>query len=299
MKNIYTFISLLSCALAFAACKDKTETTSPPAPASSGESQSEKPAAPEEPTAKPVEAGKSAVTPAMRAAKLGFAKHLPKNIAMYDTVINGRKAFDKMLKSPLGAYLVERMEAEGMSLEELQGNDVFAAQIASYSEEVFYAYGPGASQSFGLARNFLERLSYYGSRYSVFKLDGLLSGGTKAQRDDVKQILDGPLKGAEKDIIKLFAAFDMPAYYQGSKISDKEMRAQVRADMEQMYEVFSMMGEAAEEISIKRGGAEFRGYKIVGEKLAAMLGESVVKSLEEMFDINDIEAFIEKNKTSN
>lgn len=288
MKIKYILLSLLAGSLAMTACKEKTETASPAA--SQGESgQTVEPEVPvEEPVAPPV-----SITPEQRAAKLGFAGRLPKEITSYDAILNGRKTFDRVLKSPLGAYLVERMEDEGISMDDLAlgaGNDELVSQIALYSEEFFAAYGPGGAESMDLAVHFFERLVYYASRWSVFKLDGSLHDGSKF-RPEGEQIFSGPLKGVGKDVLKMLSAFDMPAYYQGGKVTDPETRDLVMAQLEQSVSVLQFLDPAVEEVSFKRGDYEFSGYKIVGRKVAEQIDEDVTGELQKLFGAADVQAF--------
>ena len=120
MKHKYIFIPLFAGVAAFTACKDKSTTSSSSSDQQGGDN-----------TAQPAVPTPDAIKPSAsvddRAAKLGFAKHLPKDIAVYDAIFNGRKAFDKLLKSSLGEFILERMADEGMSLDDLQKNEQFAA----------------------------------------------------------------------------------------------------------------------------------------------------------------------------
>jgi hypothetical protein len=292
MKRKYLYIPLVAGAVAFTACKDKT-TTSSSSSDQSNETQTQQPAAP---TPDPIKPSASIED---RAAQLGFAKHLPKDIVVYDAIFNGRKAFDKLLKTSLGEFILERMADEGMSLDDLEGNEQVASQIAMYSEEYFSAYGPGTGETFELGMKFVERLGYYGARFGVYMGDGVVREGEDFEPEGPKPIMEGPLKGAPKEMIKMIADFDMPAFYQGSKVSDEETRDLVIAQMEQVISTLGMLEEAVEEITIKRGDAEFTGYKVSGAKLAEMLDDDTVEEMQEVFDIADIEAFKKTLATKN
>ncbi|MCP5536442.1 MAG: hypothetical protein H7A51_09440 [Akkermansiaceae bacterium] len=294
MKRKYLFIPILAGAVAFTACKEKT--TPADSSGQAGSDQTQQPAVPGLPTPDPIKPSASVED---RAAKLGFAKQLPQNITVYDAIFNGRKAFDQLLKTPLGEFILERLADEGMSLDDLEGNDEVAAQIAMYSEEYFSAYGPGTGETFELGMQFVERLGYYGSRFGVFMADGFVRDGQDFKPEGPKPIMEGPLKGAPKELIKMIADFDMPAFYQGAKVSDDEARELVMAQMEQLVSVLSFLEEASEEITIKRGDKEFSGYKVSGAKLAEMIDENAVEEMQEVFDIADIEAFKKTLATKN
>jgi len=286
MKKKYILFPSLAIALAITACKEKTTTA--PAADQSGVDKAEQPTIAKESKTAGL---KPAATTETRAARLGFAKHLPKNIISYDAVFNGREAFDKLSKTSLGGFILERMADEGISLDDLQGNDSIAATLSMYGEEYFTAYGPGMDEMFGLANSFLNRLAYYGSRVGVYMADGTVREGKGFNPKGPGEFLDGPLKGAPKELIKMIADFDMPAVYQGAKVSNEDSRSMVMAQMKQSVAIFAMLDGAAEEINIKRGGAEFHGYKLDGVKLAEKLDDKAVQELQEVFDIGDIKAF--------
>lgn len=283
MKRKYILIPLLSGAVAFTACKEKPSTT---APATSGETPEQSGDVTPEPD--PV---KATATPEERAKKLGFAQNLPKDVEHFEAMYNGREAFEQVMGSELGQFLMERMADEGMDLEELMENDEFVAQIASYSEEYFAAYGKGSGKGFSTAALFLEKLVYYGARTGVFVGDAMVGEDGDFNPESPKVFTEGPLKGAPKDVIKMIAEFDMPAFYQGSKVSDEEIRELVVSQTEQGVSLLGMLGGAVEDVTITRGESEFTGYKVIGKNLSEMITEDAVEELQEVFDIADIESF--------
>lgn len=228
-----------------------------------------------------------------RAAKLGFAKHLPKTIVKYDGIFKGKEAFQQFLKSPIGTFALQRIADEGISLEDLMKSDDAAGQIAQYSEEYFTAYGPGTSKSFDLAVNLLNRLAYYGGRTGIHMADGFVREGDAYKPDEPYQFIKGPLKGASKEVVKMFQSSNMPAVYQGCKVSDADTRELVVEKMEQMTSLFGMLEEASEPITIKRGGNEFSGFKLSGAKMAEQIDEDDIKEMQKIFGIEETNAFIE------
>ncbi|MGB0775440.1 MAG: hypothetical protein ACPGUY_06310, partial [Akkermansiaceae bacterium] len=269
-----------------AACKEKPSDTTPE---TGSEGTPATAPAVETPKAEPL---KATATAAKRAEKLGFAKNLPKEISHYEAMFNGRKAFDKLMATDLGQFIIERMEAEGMEYKDMLENEQVAAQIATYSEEYFAAYGEGTDESFQLAYDFMERAAYFGAKVGVFAADGYMREGEDFNIEGPKVLFEGPLKGAPKELIKMMARFDMPAFYQGARVSDEETRELVSAQMEELAsQIGNGMPDATEEVIVKRGGSEFKGYKIVGAKLAEMIGEEETEELKKGFDIEDIEAF--------
>lgn len=270
------------------ACKDKSTTDSSGSSSpdsSAAQSTSSQPAAP---TPDPI---KPSATPEKRAAKLGFAKYLPKDIAKYDAIFNGKKAFREFLKTPIGAFVLERMADEGMSLEDLTSDDQVASQIAMYSEEYFTAYGTGTGETFELVTKLLNRLAYYGARTGVHFADGYVREGEDYSPKGPGELLTGPLKGAPKELVKMFADFNVPAIYQGAKVSDEEMREMVAAQMEEITSMFGMAEDASEAVTIKRGDYEFTGFKIIGSKLAELISEDDMEEMQQIFEVEDINAF--------
>lgn len=285
MKRKYILIPLLSGAVALTACKDKPKTTAPATPDQASESTD----ASEVLTAPKADPIKASATPEVRAKKLGFAKNLPKDIVHYEAMFNGRKAFDQFMKTGLGEMILQRMSDEGLDMEDVLKDEAVLAQIASYSEEYFAAYGKGSEKTFELGVKFFERLIYYSARAGVFVGDGLVREGEDFNPESPKVFFDGPLKGSTKEMVKMIADFNMPTFYQGSKISDQETRDLFASQMEEGIGMLAMMGEASEPITIKRGDSEFSGFKIIGEKLADMIIDE--EDLQEGFDLTDIQAF--------
>jgi len=207
----------------------------------------------------------------------------------YEAIFNGRKAFDQLLKTDLGAFILERLADEDLTMDDLMADEDVALQIAAYSEEYFTAYGPGTGENFELGVKFIERLLYFGAKTGVFLGDAYVREGDKFNPGSPKIFMDGPLKGAPKEVIQMLADFDMSSVYQGSKVSDKEARENLALQMEQGLSMLQMMfDDAVEPITIKRGDAEFKGYKVDGAKLAAKIDEKTEKEMQEVLDIADI-----------
>jgi len=223
-----------------------------------------------------------------RAAKLGFAKHLPKTIVKYDGIFKGKEAFQQFLKSPIGTFALQRMADEGISLEDLMKSDDAAGQIAQYSEEYFTAYGPGTSEGFDLAVNLLNRLAYYGGRSGIYMLDEFVREGSVSYQNIDPYVYGPPLKDAPKEVVKMIQSFNMPAVYQGCKVSDADTRELVVEQMEQMTSLFGMAEEASEPITIKRGDNEFSGFKLSGAKMAEQIDVNAKGGPHEWFEIEDL-----------
>jgi len=231
MKRKYIFIPLLAGSVAFTSCKDKSTTTS--SENSTGTTDQGENVAP----SKNGEVSQVLGGAEDRAAKLGFAKHLPKNIVSYSALFNGRQAFEKLLQTPVGEFAMKRMAEEGLSIDDFAGNEEITAPLAMYSEEYFTAYGEGSSEVFEVILDLYARGLFYG------------------------------------EVLALLAKAEIPPVYQGAKVSDSDTRDLLLSNMEGIFD----FGEeaidegVAENVTIKRGESEFNGFKVYGSKIVELL----------------------------
>lgn len=221
---------------------------------------------------KPVEevvAPEVSITAEKRAEVLGFVKYFPKNISAYSAVINGSGVFEKMLETSIGKFLMERLEDEGVSLEQL-GEEVvgdISPSLSAYSEDFFVAYGPSAPEGIKVATEFVERLVYHAGRLAIYTGDAAVGEKMPEAMSPTSKLFSGPIKGLPADFIKAMAQFDMPAYYQGAKVSDENDRAMMREELESIVAMMRMMEVGVEDVSFERKGAQFDGCKFDGKKL--------------------------------
>ena len=280
MKRKYIFIPLLAGSVAFTSCKDKSTTTS--SENSTGTTDQGENVAP----SKNGEVSQVLGGAEDRAAKLGFAKHLPKNIVSYSALFNGRQAFEKLLQTPVGQFAMKRMAEEGLSIDDFAGNEEIMAPLAMYSEEYFTAYGEGSSEVFEVILDLYARGLFYGARTGVFFTDAEISGNPGLESPKV--LLDGPLKGMPEEVLALLAKAEIPPVYQGAKVSDSDTRDLLLSNMEGIFD----FGEeaidegVAENVTIKRGESEFNGFKVYGSKIVELLEK------EEDTDLKEIEAIV-------
>mgnify|MGYP000197244481 FL=1 len=214
------------------------------------------------------------VSPAQRAAKLGFAQYLPANVSAYSAVINGSSVIDRMWKTPVGAVIKERLEEEGVSFDDLSsGQGILQLQAAQYGEDYFVAYGESAPKVSKEVIEFSDRVSYYAGRVSVYAGNAAVAGKMAEAMNDPKKVFAKPLKGLPADFIDMFREVDMPSYYQGVKVSGEDSRALVRDQLEAVPNFFSMIEVGVEPLVVERGGAQFEGYKFSGKKMQEELAE--------------------------
>ena len=218
------------------------------------------------------------VSPAQRAAKLGFAQYLPANVSAYSAVINGSSVIDRMWKTPVGAVIKERLEEEGVSFDDLsdpqaQMSGILQLGAAQYGEDYFVAYGESAPKVSKEVIEFSDRVSYYAGRVSVYAGNAAVAGKMAEAMNDPKKVFAKPLKGLPADFIDMFREVDMPSYYQGVKVSGEDSRALVRDQLEAVPNFFSMIEVGVEPLAVERGGAQFEGYKFSGKKMQEELAE--------------------------
>ena len=218
------------------------------------------------------------VSPAERAAKLGFAQYLPANVSAYSAVINGSSVIDRMWKTPVGAVIKERLEEEGVSFDDLSsGQGILQLQAAQYGEDYFVAYGESAPKVSKEVIEFSDRMSYYVGRMAVYAGNAAVAGKLFEENVHPNKLLaelfTKPLKGLPANFIHMFREVDMPSYYQGVKVSGEDSRALVRDQLEAVPNFFSMIEVGVEPLVVERGGAQFEGYKFSGKKMQEELAE--------------------------
>lgn len=255
----YIIPFLLTGLLAFVSCKKKTEK---PSVESEAEVQVQSPVA------------EIRVTPEQRAAKLGFAQYLPANTSAYSAVINGSSIIEKMWETPVGKVIKERLEQEGLSIDDLAGNQgMIQMQSSQYGEDYFVAYGESAPKAGREVLKFSDRVSYYAGRMAIYAGNAAVAKNMDSAMSDPKKIFDAPLKGFPADFVDMFRQVDMPAYYQGVKIADEDARALAREQLDTVLSIFSMLKIGVEPIMVERGGAQFEGFKFSGKKMLDEMGE--------------------------
>ena len=222
------------------------------------------------------------VSPAQRAAKLGFAQYLPANVSAYSAVINGSSVIDMMWKTPVGTVIKERLEQEGISFDDLsdpqaQMSGILQLGGAQYGEDYFVAYGESAPKVSKEVIEFSDRMSYYVGRMAVYAGNAAVAGKLFEENVHPNKLLTElftkPLKGLPANFIHMFREVDMPSYYQGVKVSGEDSRALVRDQLEAVPNFFSMIEVGVEPLVVERGGAQFEGYKFSGKKMQEELAE--------------------------
>ncbi|MGB2009940.1 MAG: hypothetical protein ACPH5P_03535 [Akkermansiaceae bacterium] len=246
-----------------------------------------------------------AITPEQRASVLGFAQYLPKDISHYSAVINASSSIERFCQSPLGVLIMDRMEDEGISVDDLDMLMGVDYNLSGLSNDFFVAYGAGAPAAVDSFTTFLGRLCYNAGRIGVYAGNALVKDSSDGAMHPT-MLFGSPMKGIAPDFIKFLEEFDMPAYYQGIHVSDDEGRAMAREELEALPMLMSMMEIAVEPITIDRAGSSFEGWKFSGAEFVAVikeqfLNEGGARSLSESMGVSkdDIKAFLEAMASKN
>ena len=295
MKRTHLFVPVLAGGiLSLTSCKEKSET-----PEELVEIVEEVKNVVQKSPAKEDTVVKS-LTAAERAEKLGFAQYIPKDTLIYSGIFNGKDAFNRLLKTPIGGFIQERMAEEGVSFDGVMETSEFKSMLSIYSEEYFVSYGTGSGEAINSAVGLYEQVLYYLSKSGVFVANAYIQDGENIQPGSLFLPLDkGPLKGAPADLIQFLSQAKMPPVMQGSRVSDLDARNEVLAYYEQTISVFGLIGEAAEPITIKRGESEFSGFKVSGTKLAEMMDAGPKEQLKPFIKEDEIDGLIEAIKGQN
>jgi hypothetical protein len=303
MKKRAIWMLVPAVALGLGACKKKEEakapeTTTPPAA---------------EAALKPGESG-SAATEAMkapalsaeeRAAKLGFAKHLPQDTEVVMAFHNGSKTVDRIqasklwqaIQSEMGAGMMgggfdvepgaEEMEEDFELPEAEQDADTEETEeeIAEpmgpaklFGTEFTLALGKSGSAQTGNLLTINRRMGYFQMRglAKVF-VDAVKSGDftdfETAIDDQFGEQLAKDLLNDSESGAALFDKMGMPPLYLAFRTTpeDRESAAQQLAAL---AENLGMLGDVVETVEVEKAGAKFAGQKIVGAKVAKLMEES-------------------------
>lgn len=296
-------------AIALAACKEKPKPVSVDKPAEitvvDGEkTETKQPDAPKKP--EEVKKEKLVLSPEERAAKLGFAKHLPADTEMLLSAFQIKESYEKMkaLKAVSvfqeemarmnpGAEAAEEMLEDGPGLEleaeqaEEDGNagempdDEMPEEPSAWtllSEEVTLAFGKSSGEQMGHLLKINERVTYYqfvaiGKAMQALLMTGDVEAFTLAMAENVQQesltkFIEDPQSG-----LALLDKTVFPPMYIAFRAKEGELEKAAEMVSGSMA-FFGMAGEMATPVEFETGGSKFTGYKLLGAKMAEMMSAS-------------------------
>lgn len=253
---------------------------SPAEPAAAPEVAVEKPASP-------------TLSPEERAAKLGFARHLPQDTGVVISLHNAGRHSKQIKSSKLWRAISGEL---GIETEDQPGEA--GAEIgpeALIAKELTIAVGPQVGEQTSNLLQLNQRFSFFQMRGIIDALDscaksGDFSGFENAMSQGfsaefLTELLKDPKSGVE-----LFEKMKMPAIYAafGTTPENRDAIAQQLTSSTQML---GMLGEVVEPVEVEKNGETFSGYKISGAKLSELMA-SERGSIEAMLDSTMVDRLI-------
>ncbi len=317
MKMRANWLLIPAVALGLGACNKKEEAKAPETPAAVAETpKKEVPAAPAA-AVKP-----ATVTPEERAAKLGFAKHLPQDTEVVLAFYNGTKTANRVKSSKLWKLVQKQMgvgaaidapddeetnedkagtpEAAPAAGTKDEAEDIAAKEpsgpAALFGTEFTLALGKTTGEQAGNLLTINRRMSYFQMRGFAKSFAAAVKSGDTSELmgaatagfspDLAKDLIKDPQSG-----IALFEKVKMPPLYLAfkTKDSDRAAAAQQVAGMASSLDMF--LEGMVEPITLEAAGQKFAGSKILGAKLSAKLAEDR-EDMEKTFDAATVDQLL-------
>ena len=301
-------------ALSIGACKKKEE-----APAAGSPAAVETPAGVIPAPAPP--AASASLSVEERAAKLGFAKHLPQDTEVVMSFYNGTKAAERVKSTKLWKLIQAEtgmgMMGEGRDFEpageefEIEEDDIIVpegeqdatADVDALDDESEMAEPSGPAALFGdeftialgkstgdQSANILKlnsRMSYFQMRSLAKSFAESSKSGDFSSMEDALEEQYGPalfkdLLSDPESGVATIEKMAMPPLYLAFRVSSSG-RDGAAQQVASLVENMGMFGDMVEPVEVEKLGQKFAGYKIPGEKVSASLAE----------EREDIEEFLE------
>jgi len=276
MKASCLYLSLpLAAALALVSCKK-------PNNSAAGAPQDPTTIAPEAPAEQPAEPPVK-LDPSARAAKLGFAQMLPKDMETLLVIQNGAEVMNRVKNSKLYGFAKSQnpMIEESLSDDPVEG----LSAMDVLGQEFFLATGKNTAEQTANLLRFSNRQNYFQFRNIL----GMLISSLKDEEPDMEMFSEeGTLLDLAKDSqsgIALLKKSESPPIYLGCKTTT-ENREKVRQALAGMTAGLAMAGASVEEIKFEVGGRSFEGNQITGKKLVEDLqaDQALMESMDEKLD---------------
>jgi len=291
MKTRANWLLIPALAIGLGACNKKEEVKAPSAPAAVATTPSNKVAAPVA----------EAVVPKLgaeeRAAKLGFAKHLPQDTEAIVSFYNGTKTFNRLKGTKLWKLVQEQtgglmgMPATGDAEVPAIPDDTAAAApdavgepmgpAALFGTEFTLALGKSTGEQTGNLLTLYRRMGYFQMR-ALVKAFGVAvksgktdSLGTLLKADYGPELFKELLKDPQSGIALLEKSKLPPVYLAfRTKEADRPAAAQQIAALIANANMLEEMVEGlVEPVTIENAGQKLEGIKILGSKIAASMAE--------------------------
>lgn len=255
------------------------------------------------------------LTPDQRAAKIGFAKHLPQDTEVVMTFQNGSKSIKrlqsgklwKLFKSEMGMEFMGEDENAGPVGDEKDGNaaatnkadepavDEPMGPAALFGREFTIALGKSTGTQTGNLLTLNRRTSYFQMRTLAKALaeaakEGGMSEAPTAMAEPfgpemMKFLISDPESG-----LALFEKMNMPPLYLAFKTtpSGRDSAAQ---EIASAVENLASLEQMVEPVETTKADQKFSGYKISGAKLSASMTDNR-NQMEDVMDAASIDRLI-------
>lgn len=257
-----------------------------------------------------------------RAAKLGFAKHLPADTEMVMSVYNVEQAAEDLKAVGLFKYFAEMGSGFDMEFEEgdidedmleediieddaEQGEDGFAEGEEGFGEapspwtlfgrEITLAMGKTAGEQTGHLLTASRRMGYFqaramGKAAQSYAKTGNMEDFTEMLEKEMETALPKNMLEDSESGLELLEKAQMPPLYIAfrAKEGELEQAAQLLAGS---LGVFAMFGEMAAPVEFETGGGKFAGYKLLGEEIAKVMTDAR-ESMDESLGAKNVDGII-------
>lgn len=294
MKSFRSWWSVLpASALVISSCGKKEEVKA--APAAAGDTAAAVAVVPGETPAPAVKA----LTPGERAAMLGIVGHLSKDTESVMALYDGKEIVTR-LKSLKSWEFIREVAKEESGIDPEEDLAAGGEQAEGFlGHETFLAVGKGATPQFANLIKLGERTQYFLMRVVTQAFVASARGGDLSNMGMASQ---EALMSMTKELGKEMGLVEnaaMPPMLLGVKVSDAEALGKAQQEMVSALENIPMMGEeAVSPVEFTKGGATFKGYKLLGTHLAAQV-EQERAQLEQMLEPADVGRLIATLKTKN
>jgi hypothetical protein len=267
---------LVAAALLLGACGKKDVAKSPDKPADVAEAPAEPP--PPTPTPMPVPSV-TALSPEERAAKLGFAGHLPQDAGVVMSFYQATRSFNRIRASKLWGVAELPLGAD-------QGESAPAGPAALFSKEFTIALGKPVGEQTGHLLTLNRRMGYLQTRGLARALAQAARSGDAAgleasmERYNVEMVA-GLLADPESGVA-LLEQLKMPPLYLAFRITP-EAREAAAQQLAQLTEFLGMLGDLVEPVEVEKAGQSFTGYKVSGAKVSQSM-EAGREDMEPLLD---------------
>lgn len=259
-----------------------------------------------------------------RAAKLGFAKYLPKDTEMVMSVYNARKAADQLqalklygifedeMGMDLGEGEIEENILEDAPIEDGEQDadaDAVEGEMAEgpspwmlLGQEITLALGDTSGEQAARLMRVSRRVSYFqaramGKAAQSYAKTGKMDDFSESMRNSMGEDLMKELVEDSESGIALFEQAEMPPIYFAMKVKKEEMEQALQMINGGMA-IFGMAGEMAAPVEFETGGGKFSGFKLMGEEIAKAMKEEKESIAEDLGEKNAdalIDAISKKN----